>query len=555
MWPSYVDASGCEKPIISGSSLEQITADSSLNVMDSKGNPISKSGKGGKESKALSSKMGTTNRDEDELEGTEIKKGRIPGWDDIHDDEKPKDAVHEGDAAPKLPPPKKQPQKDKLGDVEFIPLKRPDPLVFKVDEVKKEKRQLNDLNAKDTAESAPSDGPSTGSGKVSNIPVQIPSHKHDNGVATTTIYTEEQECLPQGLQSQNRWGTDDFTLGSLADSTYEYLPKMYLMLNGLVPQYKTMYENAINAAKEHLLFRAMIPDEKREILIAGSYSVTRNYGTNEDGTIKEKKILRTASSHLTCFVGGMFAMGSKLFDRKDDLQIAKKLTDGCVYAYEMTATGIMPETFHAIACDNRKSCPWNQTKWWAELDPDLGKWRESNYESSMKYYRAQVAARESAITDAKNKKTAAAAAEKISKAASTPESTTLRSHSDMEKRQLNVVDDDELEDNTPIQLTEADYDTRIKGIDYFEKAAQAQDKYEELQVAKQLEVAKASPTIDLGPESTWEPPTLTEDEDALPPIYSPEKPPTHKEFVKTMIKEDRLPPGIQSMGDRRYILR
>lgn len=37
---------------------------------------------------------------------------------------------------------------------------------------------------------------------------------------------------------------NQFTLGALADSLYEYLPKMYILTGGLAETYKTMYNKA-----------------------------------------------------------------------------------------------------------------------------------------------------------------------------------------------------------------------------------------------------------------------------------------------------------------------
>ncbi|KIV99826.1 uncharacterized protein PV09_08496 [Verruconis gallopava] len=597
MWPSSLDASGCSKRPLKGASIEQIANDGSLDLLDSKGNPLEKAGKD--ESKASkeeqkagldsagmtskeSSKTTTSNRDEDELEGVEVKQliksGKAASEKSgpnvnlaTTSDRKSGAGVTKGqtsdyaelsgkeETGPKLPPPKKQGGSE---EAEYVPLKRPEPVTFKIDGGKKDKRQLkapdvadvlSALPARDADSSTPEEDPSykRKGEPVANIPSQLPFHKHD-GVPLSTLVEEEDEiCVPTGLQSQATWGTDLFTLGSQADSTYEYLPKMYLMLNGLVPKYRTMYEKAIDAAKEHLLFRVMIPDEKREVLVSGEYAVTHNVGDSSDGGVNVHKLQRTTGSHLTCFVGGMFGLGGKLFGRKDDLQLAQKLTDGCVWAYESTATGIMPETFHAVACDDRRDCPWNETKWWAVLDPDMGEWRNKNYESSMKYYYAQLEAREKEIQEIRAKSATSTA--HVTEETALPESGRLRSHSDMEKRQLKDPDGSFNGDaNAPLKPAASAYG-KVPEEDAFVQAAHAQDAYEEAQIKKQLEIAKGTPTQSREPETTWEPPTLTEDD--LPPIHSPEKPLSHEEFAKTLIKEDRLPDGIQAIHDRRYILR
>ena len=171
------------------------------------------------------------------------------------------------------------------------------------------------------------------------------------------------DCEPQGLASPPFSSTEDFGLGGLADSTYEYLPKEYMLLGGLEPKYRSMYEMAADATKKHLLYRPMIPDEKRSILQAGLLKV---HDKERNG---EKQFFKAEGTHLTCFIGGMFAVGARIFDRKEDLDVAKKLTDGCVWAYESTDTGIMPESYLSITCSDKDVCPWNQTRWQEVLDP------------------------------------------------------------------------------------------------------------------------------------------------------------------------------------------
>ena len=174
---------------------------------------------------------------------------------------------------------------------------------------------------------------------------------------------KKPDCEPQGLASPPNSGTEEFTLGGQADSVYEYLPKEYMLLGGLEDKYRSMYKMAADATKKHLLYRPMIPDEKRVILQSGLLIKTANEKPDR------KASLRPEGTHLTCFIGGMFAVGAKIFERKDDLDIAKKLTDGCVWAYEATNTGIMPETYLSTVCENMERCPWNETLWHEKLDP------------------------------------------------------------------------------------------------------------------------------------------------------------------------------------------
>ena len=129
-----------------------------------------------------------------------------------------------------------------------------------------------------------------------------------------------------------------------------------MLLGGLQQEYRSMYEDAIETAKKHLFFQPMNKDNLN-ILISGSIQVN-----------KGRKDLDSQGQHLVCFAGGMMGIGAKIFDR-DDLSVARKLVDGCIWAYASMPSGIMPETFHALPCDI--DCQWDRGKWQqAVLDRD-----------------------------------------------------------------------------------------------------------------------------------------------------------------------------------------
>ncbi|KAK2770688.1 hypothetical protein FQN53_005378 [Emmonsiellopsis sp. PD_33] len=191
-----------------------------------------------------------------------------------------------------------------------------------------------------------------------------------NKLSTSDLFLEqskprkpsEYDCEDQDLASPPSTVVDRFTMGGLADSTYEYLPKEYALLGGLNEQYRTMYEKAMDTVKKYLLFRPMLPDQ-RDILFLASGSAKQAI------TEKSQFNYKYDGSHLVCFAGGMFALGAKVFGIEDHLDIAKKLTDGCVWAYESTATGIMPEAFEVLPCPSLEACEWNKTAYYDALDP------------------------------------------------------------------------------------------------------------------------------------------------------------------------------------------
>ncbi|EEP80008.1 hypothetical protein UREG_04850 [Uncinocarpus reesii 1704] len=152
-----------------------------------------------------------------------------------------------------------------------------------------------------------------------------------------------------------------FTLGAMSDSLYEYLPKEYLMLGGQSSQYREMYETAMEVARKHLLFRPRTSTGE-DILISGTAHVASKSTTN----------LNPEGQHLTCFSGGMIALAAKIFDLPGDLEIGRKLTEGCIWAYRSMPSGIMPEIFTAVPCaeDEDSQCTWSPRFWFRTEDDE-----------------------------------------------------------------------------------------------------------------------------------------------------------------------------------------
>ncbi|AEO56637.1 glycoside hydrolase family 47 protein [Thermothelomyces thermophilus ATCC 42464] len=147
----------------------------------------------------------------------------------------------------------------------------------------------------------------------------------------------------------------DYTLGSMADSLYEYLPKTHALVGGLLPVYREMYEAAMHTAIKHNLYRPMLPDEK-DVLMSGLVTVK-----TEDG--KTTRRLRPEGQHLVCYAGGMLALGGRLVGNKTHVEKGEKLMDGCIWTYQNMPLGIMPETFQMLPCESADDCPWDEDKW------------------------------------------------------------------------------------------------------------------------------------------------------------------------------------------------
>lgn len=154
-----------------------------------------------------------------------------------------------------------------------------------------------------------------------------------------------------------------FTLGGMADSLYEYLPKQHMLLGGVTKQYQEMYEASMNQIKKHIFFKPRTPDNA-DILVSGA---ARAFTSDEKELRVDKE---SKGQHLGCFTGGMVGIGAKIFDRPEELDIARQLVDGCIWAYNHTQTGIMPEVFHMLPCPEKGSCEWNETLWQETLVVD-----------------------------------------------------------------------------------------------------------------------------------------------------------------------------------------
>lgn len=339
---------------------------------------------------------------------------------------------------------------------------------------------------------------------------QLGKTQASTSTSTTKSTSKTPKCEKQGLVSPPRSKYDSFGLGGLSDSTYEYFPKEYMLLGGLEDKYRRLYETSMDVVREKLLFRPMIKEEDRDIRFVATVQIRDpNYEDEEEeekakGGAEEKEEEPVKYSyegtHLTCFAGGMFAIGSKLFGLRDDLDIAAKLTDGCVWAYESTTTGIMPEKFLVVPCEDVRSCPWDQERYYKVLDPES----DRRIQEAQEWYERQLAVIKKVEVPSPSKELP------------------------VPKEQPKSNPEDELKK----QMTE-----------------------EELTKA---EILKRDLTQGPGREKkpiskpALEPAAQPEDIDSLLP--SPQVL-SHEEFAVARIREERLPPGVVDIPARSYILR
>ncbi|KAM0750984.1 seven-hairpin glycosidase [Meredithblackwellia eburnea MCA 4105] len=121
-----------------------------------------------------------------------------------------------------------------------------------------------------------------------------------------------------------------YSFSAYEDSYYEYLLKTFKLTGGIIPQYKEMWESTIDAAYRYFVRPVGVVPGFTNLTVVGSYE-------DDDFT--------PSMDHLTCFVGGMLALGSKLLNRPGDFIAATNITNLCIWGYESMASGVGGESF------------------------------------------------------------------------------------------------------------------------------------------------------------------------------------------------------------------
>jgi mannosyl-oligosaccharide alpha-1,2-mannosidase len=126
-----------------------------------------------------------------------------------------------------------------------------------------------------------------------------------------------------------------------------------------------MYKWSVREAKKYLYFRPKVRGDK-DILLAGQMQMKQ---VGQPGQDSATPFFEAHTSHLMCFVGGMVGLGAQTLKLEGDLNVAKKLTDGCVWAYNVTTTGLMPEEFNVMKCPFEGVCKFSEEEWLREAFP------------------------------------------------------------------------------------------------------------------------------------------------------------------------------------------
>ena len=340
------------------------------------------------------------------------------------------------------------------------------------------------------------------------------------------------DCESQGLASPPYSKVDAFSIGAMADSAYEYLPKEYMLLGGLNGQYQTMYESAMETVRQELLFRPMTKQE-RDILFVGKVTVE---DSDKFGKQRKGKKFIYEGTHLTCFAGGMFAIGAKVFDIKEDLELASKITDGCIWAYESTTTGLMPETFELVPCESRSHCEWNETKWWESLDPhekarieQVAIWNEKHL--AFLEQEAHFAA-----TQATQSGTPADTGMPLSPKAKMGTSMIYGDPDHLVSYPTDKLNKRQIGKSRPMYEPENMAERKNE-----DQPATADDS------SKQPTKTKIRVVDDVVSNRATLP--------SVQPVFPPKVVVSHQEYVQARIREERLPPGFTAIASNKYILR
>lgn len=310
-----------------------------------------------------------------------------------------------------------------------------------------------------------------------------------------------------------------------------------------------------------MLYRPMLPDN-RDILFSGA--VTTN------GKPETDLELVAEVEHLTCFIGGMIGMGAKIFEIEEDLELAKKLADGCVWAYESTQSGIMPEGAMVLPCEHADHCKWNETAYFRLLDPiadrreGIIKLYDTNKLADAVAAEIQIAeqASRAALAEAKSYDPVATVDEKglgaisqnnlvLAEDKETLDSTILRPEPDQEpfsiQKRENYSSDSPLKDNlskaisTPDVAAGEDLSDYTIGNDYHQKKFLSK-------TARAKAPGSGAEAVLSGDLTAT---TTSKTQDPVDPL----RPLPHREFVEAKIKQLALPPGFVSIRSRKYILR
>lgn len=310
--------------------------------------------------------------------------------------------------------------------------------------------------------------------------------------------------------------------------------QQYLLLGGLEDKYQKMYIKTIKAIRKWMVYRPMVP-ANRDILFTGSLS--------DRGGVDEPNFVLTAEvEHLTCFIGGMVGMAAKIFDIEGDMELAKKLTDGCVWSYNSTPSGIMPEGGNVFACESIENCAWNETAYHRALDPSADSRAQDleQYITNKKAVEEEEREREAGAAKAPAGETS-----RLSKAEE-PSNESSSNEPSGPATSKNGTVASQTGEWASLSKRGSAGSIQARTPPSNKKSTPADRSYQQKSEKTEAELQDVSATgrnTDSSHQGTQE------------PLRDPLMPFTHEQYVENMIKQEGLPRGYVSIRDKRYILR
>jgi mannosyl-oligosaccharide alpha-1,2-mannosidase len=331
------------------------------------------------------------------------------------------------------------------------------------------------------------------------------------------------------------------------------------LLGGREPKYQKLYEDAIEGINKHLLFRPMVKGDWDIIFPA-------KVGLKSSGEISN---VQYEVAHLTCFIGGMYALGGKMFGREKDLAYAKKFTDGCVWAYQSTATGIMAEGAEVLPCPTFEKCSFNETAWWQSLDPLYGsrdgqvrEWEDDQVEIQ-RFYKQEAERQREEMESGKDTTTPGsidtgdgeASSQKVVGGSAAPSNSAPDESKFLNKRAAISVEPE----NVALSSDELRSSRHAYGAaksdkddDSAQKVKMSDPSGSGSQQTPSTEAKSAKPASQQEYHSRPDPPRIPHNRH--PSSRWSTKPLSHEQFVQGKIK-DGVPPGYSSVSFPKYILR
>lgn len=354
------------------------------------------------------------------------------------------------------------------------------------------------------------------------------------------------DCVPQNLTASS--GMQRFSMGGSQDSAYEYFPKQYLLLGGLESTYRTLHEKTVAAVKEWLLYRPMVPGDP-DILFSALAKLPADKDLDEISYVYEV-------THLTCFLGGMFGLGAKIFDSPEDLEIGKRLADGCAWAYSAMPSGLMAEYAQVVPCKNVTDCHWNETIWtdeWLEPNPQWRNKLMNDYLDRLQLWEAET---QKVIRQEAEKLQAAEELTQREKGTGitlpNTDQTVAEPGVPVGYSRLNARSDGAAGYKTQSEENDAEpIDHPLDPATLDQKAIQEKMRLLEAE----LNLADKTTGRPHYPGSDGSVSQLPIDVTAIKLPRRPVKPKSHEEYVAGRIADEDLIPGFTQISDRRYILR